>query len=272
MERTLEITTEGTCCRRFTVTVDGGRIKEVAHLGGCSGNLDALSVLLRGMEVSEVVRKFSGLTCGTKGTSCMDQLARGLARQLSSELVPVKDPAAFGRALVERIRSFSYGRTGEVEEYAREDGSYGPKDVEEIVNSVGCCYRLSDEDPDVSYGSENFCCLKDDEDIVTFDPEMAAHLGWHDEGYVEFRDGGDWQHPVVGMLYLVGGRFKTYFPRNGNVFDHRKMEAWDMTDFEDGADGYYLEREDGTVEKIGKFDYGLMEKEFVDVVVNGGAR
>ncbi len=47
-------------------------------MGGCPGNLLGISQLLRGMDMDEVIRKFSGVQCGRKPTSCPDQIAAAL--------------------------------------------------------------------------------------------------------------------------------------------------------------------------------------------------
>jgi len=66
------------CSKKFTIKVDTktDKIIECTFLRGCEGNLKAISVLLKGMTVQEVVRKLDGNTCGRRGTSCMDQLSR----------------------------------------------------------------------------------------------------------------------------------------------------------------------------------------------------
>ncbi|MEG2857522.1 MAG: TIGR03905 family TSCPD domain-containing protein, partial [Clostridia bacterium] len=50
--------------------------------GGCNGNLSGISKLVRGMPVERVIELLSGTTCGGKNTSCPDQLARALKREL----------------------------------------------------------------------------------------------------------------------------------------------------------------------------------------------
>ncbi len=70
---------EGVCSSRIDLDIDGeGRVHNIAYTGGCNGNLKALSALAEGLPVAEVIRRLDGITCGPKGTSCSDQLARGL--------------------------------------------------------------------------------------------------------------------------------------------------------------------------------------------------
>lgn len=74
--------TKGTCSSeiQFDVEeVDGEKIvRNVKFIGGCNGNLKGIGKLVDGMKVDEVISRLEGTTCGMKGTSCPDQLARAL--------------------------------------------------------------------------------------------------------------------------------------------------------------------------------------------------
>ena len=70
--------TNGTCSRRIDLETEGGVIKSVRFEGGCHGNLQGISSLVVGMRPEEVVERLDGICCGTKPTSCPDQLARAL--------------------------------------------------------------------------------------------------------------------------------------------------------------------------------------------------
>ena len=67
--------THGTCCKRINLEIEDGIIKDVEFLGGCSGNLGGIKNLIIGQNIEEVARKLRGIPCGSKGTSCPDQLA-----------------------------------------------------------------------------------------------------------------------------------------------------------------------------------------------------
>ncbi|MBO4857480.1 MAG: TIGR03905 family TSCPD domain-containing protein [Treponema sp.] len=71
--------TSGTCSRaiHFTKNEDG-TITNISFDGGCNGNLKAVSKLCDGMKAEEIVAKLKGNLCGTRGTSCADQLARAV--------------------------------------------------------------------------------------------------------------------------------------------------------------------------------------------------
>ena len=70
--------TKGTCSQLINFDVEDGRIHNVEFLGGCNGNLKGISKLVQGQKVADVIATLEGITCGDKGTSCPDQLARAL--------------------------------------------------------------------------------------------------------------------------------------------------------------------------------------------------
>ena len=75
---TIQYTPRGVCSRKMEIDVEDGVIRAVRVLGGCSGNLQGLSALLKGMTVDEAVARMEGIRCGMKPTSCPDQLAQAL--------------------------------------------------------------------------------------------------------------------------------------------------------------------------------------------------
>ena len=66
------------------IKLDDNKIVDVDFMGGCPGNLLGIKQLVKGMDIKEVVEKFSGIRCGDKSTSCPDQLARCLKEVLVS--------------------------------------------------------------------------------------------------------------------------------------------------------------------------------------------
>lgn len=69
---------QGTCSKHMEIEVENGIVKNVVVLGGCSGNLQGISSLVRDMPVDEVIARLEGIRCGYKNTSCPDQLAQAL--------------------------------------------------------------------------------------------------------------------------------------------------------------------------------------------------
>ena len=67
--------TKGTCSREITVELEGNIIKSVNFMGGCPGNLAAISKIVVGMDKDKVINLWTG---NTRGTSCADQLTYAL--------------------------------------------------------------------------------------------------------------------------------------------------------------------------------------------------
>lgn len=68
------------CSREIAIFVRNGIIENIEYCGGCSGNTQGIAVLLKGMTVSDAISRLKGIDCNGKGTSCPDQLARGLEK------------------------------------------------------------------------------------------------------------------------------------------------------------------------------------------------
>lgn len=73
-----EFKTFGVCAKKIKFEVEDNRVKSVEFEGGCNGNLQGISTLVEGMKVGEVIEKLRGISCGSKDTSCPDQLTRAL--------------------------------------------------------------------------------------------------------------------------------------------------------------------------------------------------
>ena len=81
---TYSIRPRGVCSREMQVDVDEqGIIQDLRVLGGCSGNLQGIAMLVRGMSAQEAAERLRGIRCGAKASSCPDQLARGLEQILA---------------------------------------------------------------------------------------------------------------------------------------------------------------------------------------------
>ena len=67
--------TKGVCAMSISFDLEGNVVRDVSFMGGCNGNLKAISKLVDGMTVEEIEAKLKGNRCGFKPTSCADQLA-----------------------------------------------------------------------------------------------------------------------------------------------------------------------------------------------------
>lgn len=70
--------TSGVCSQEMIIEIENDIIKKVTIIGGCAGNTKGVSKLVEGMKIDDVIKKLKGIPCGSKGTSCPDQLARAL--------------------------------------------------------------------------------------------------------------------------------------------------------------------------------------------------
>ena len=79
---TLKYKPRGTCSSMMEVTVEDGIVMNVKITGGCNGNLQGISALVRGMKAQDAIERLRGIRCGFKNTSCPDQIAKALEEAL----------------------------------------------------------------------------------------------------------------------------------------------------------------------------------------------
>lgn len=78
--------TSGTCSQQIDIDLDDENIIQgVSFLGGCNGNLQGISLLVRGQKAESVIEHLEGIRCGMKPTSCPDQLTRALRQALTTD-------------------------------------------------------------------------------------------------------------------------------------------------------------------------------------------
>ena len=81
--------TQGTCSQFIEVELsDDGTLSDVTFVGGCNGNLQGISKLVTGQRIDDVISRLNGIRCGSKGTSCPDQLCRALEQLKGASLEP----------------------------------------------------------------------------------------------------------------------------------------------------------------------------------------
>lgn len=76
--------TKGTCSTMIDVELKDGVIDSVKFTGGCNGNLQGISALVKGMKPEEAISRLKGIRCGFKPTSCPDQLAHALEEMIAN--------------------------------------------------------------------------------------------------------------------------------------------------------------------------------------------
>ena len=78
----MEYITKGVCARKINFEIIDGKLHNVSFMGGCNGNLKAISKLVEGMDAKKVIEILKGNTCGYKDTSCADQLCLAIEEAL----------------------------------------------------------------------------------------------------------------------------------------------------------------------------------------------
>jgi uncharacterized protein (TIGR03905 family) len=65
--------------------LEDDKVKNISFLGGCNGNLKAISKLVDGWSVDKIEEYLLGNTCGRRPTSCADQLAKAVRQAYDRE-------------------------------------------------------------------------------------------------------------------------------------------------------------------------------------------
>ena len=66
------------CSKQIDIQIKDGVIQSVVYTRGCEGNAKGIGALIKDMTVEEAIKRLDGITCGKRGTSCPDQLAKVL--------------------------------------------------------------------------------------------------------------------------------------------------------------------------------------------------
>ncbi len=78
MPKHISYKTSGTCSKEINIKIKNEIIESVEFRGGCPGNLIGIKRLVEGRSVDEVISCVEGVKCGSRSTSCPDQLANAL--------------------------------------------------------------------------------------------------------------------------------------------------------------------------------------------------
>ncbi|MCL2775121.1 MAG: TIGR03905 family TSCPD domain-containing protein [Oscillospiraceae bacterium] len=98
--------TKGTCSREIDLKInDDKTIEEAVFVGGCAGNAQGITVLVKGMTTEEAIKKLKGIKCGSKKTSCPDQLTIALEQALESMNVEEADHPVTKLNLIEKSKN-----------------------------------------------------------------------------------------------------------------------------------------------------------------------
>jgi len=75
----------GVCSKLMVLKIKNNQILTMETVGGCSGNLKGIGALVAGMDINEVIKRVQGLPCGSRPTSCPDQLSVALKLYLEQK-------------------------------------------------------------------------------------------------------------------------------------------------------------------------------------------
>lgn len=70
----------GVCSIKMTFTINDNIVDDLKIIGGCQGNTQGISKLVKGKSVDELIELLQGIDCGGRGTSCPDQVAQALIK------------------------------------------------------------------------------------------------------------------------------------------------------------------------------------------------
>lgn len=69
---------QGVCSKLFIIKIQNDIVLHLEAVGGCNGNLKGIGSLVKGMNIHEIASKLSGIPCGSRPTSCPDQISKAI--------------------------------------------------------------------------------------------------------------------------------------------------------------------------------------------------
>ena len=85
---TITYTPRGVCSQAFRIEVEDDVIRSVQVVGGCSGNLQGLSALLRGMRVEDAIQPVSYTHLQSQGALAVGRQVRNGCQEIGKGLAP----------------------------------------------------------------------------------------------------------------------------------------------------------------------------------------
>lgn len=91
--------------------------------------------------------------------------------------------------------------------------------------------------------------------------------------YIEVYTGGDWESPLVAILYFDGKKFRGYVPKDGNTYNHRAKAAFGNSDDDDEQAKKQFPHVSGVVEisRNVEPDYDLIAKDIAERLTAKGS-
>ncbi len=69
---------ENVCSKQIEFKIENNIVTKVKFQSGCPGNLEGIEKLVQDLPIDHIISKLKGIKCGSKPTSCPDQLATAL--------------------------------------------------------------------------------------------------------------------------------------------------------------------------------------------------
>ena len=69
---------EGVGSYEMIFEIEGDIVKSLQIIGGCPGNTVGVSKLIENKKIDDIIKMLKGIDCGSRGTSCPDQIAKAL--------------------------------------------------------------------------------------------------------------------------------------------------------------------------------------------------
>ena len=73
------------CAQEMNLEIKEEIIKDIKIIGGCPGSSVGMARLIVGMNIHEALKRLKGVPCGSKNTSCPDQLSLALEAYLGEK-------------------------------------------------------------------------------------------------------------------------------------------------------------------------------------------
>ena len=69
---------QGVCSMEMIFDIENNIIKSLEIVGGCPGNTVGVAKLIENKKIDDIIKLLKGIDCGSRGTSCPDQIAKAL--------------------------------------------------------------------------------------------------------------------------------------------------------------------------------------------------
>ena len=76
---------KGVCAKMMQIQIKEDIIQNLEVIGGCAGNLSGIGNLVKGMNINDVITRLQGIPCGSRPTSCPDQMTKALVAYIEAK-------------------------------------------------------------------------------------------------------------------------------------------------------------------------------------------